>query len=40
VSVEDFARAAGTIGYEILVGVGGRVPRIAGDGPPKADPYV
>jgi len=40
VPVEDFARAAGTIGYEILVGVGGRVPRIAGDGPPKADPYV
>jgi len=40
VSVEDFARAAGTIGYEILVGIGGRVPRIAGDGPPKADPYV
>lgn len=40
VPVEDFARAAGTIGYEILVGVGGRVPRIAGDGPPKTDPYV
>ena len=40
VPVEDFARAAGTIGYEILVGIGGRVPRIAGDGPPKADPYV
>jgi len=40
VPVEDFARAAGTIGYEILVGVGGRVPRIAGDGPPKADPYA
>lgn len=36
VPVEAFAAAAGTIGYEILVGVGGRVPRIEGDGPPPA----
>ena len=34
IPVEDLARAAGTIGYEILVGVGGRVPRVAADGPP------
>lgn len=37
VPVEDLARAAGTIGYELLVGVGARVPRIAADGPPDAD---
>ena len=36
VPVEDLARAAGTIGYELLVGVGARVPRIAADGPPRA----
>ena len=36
IPVEDLARAAGTIAYEILVGVGPRVPRIAGDGPPPA----
>jgi len=36
VPVEDFARAAGTIGYEILVGVGSRVPRRFGEGPPPA----
>ena len=34
IPVEDLARAAGTIGYEILVGVGGRVPRVVADGPP------
>ena len=34
VPVEAFASAAGTIGYEILTGVGGRVPRIVGSGPP------
>jgi alanine racemase len=34
VPVEDFAAAAGTISYEILVGVGARVPRVVADGPP------
>lgn len=34
VPVEHFARAAGTIGYEMLVGVGARVPRRYGEGPP------
>ncbi len=34
VPVERFAEQAGTIGYEILVGVGARVPRQVGDGPP------
>lgn len=34
VPVEDFARAAGTIGYEILVGIGARVPRRFGEGSP------
>jgi alanine racemase len=39
VPVEDFAAAAGTIGYEMLVGVGARVPRRVGTGaPPVADP--
>jgi alanine racemase len=39
VPVEDLARAAGTIGYEILVGVGARVPRVLGAGlPPAMDP--
>ncbi|MAG33621.1 MAG: alanine racemase [Deltaproteobacteria bacterium] len=39
VPVEDFAAAAGTIGYEILVGVGPRVPRRVGaGGPPAGDP--
>ncbi len=39
VPVEDLARAAGTIGYEILVGVGQRVPRVVGSGlPPAMDP--
>jgi alanine racemase len=37
IPVERFAVAAGTIGYEILVGVGERVPRRAGSGPPPAD---
>ena len=38
VPVEDLARAAGTIGYEILVGVGQRVPRVVGAGlPPSMD---
>ena len=32
--VEDFAAAAGTLGYEILVGVGARVPRRYGEGAP------
>ncbi|MEM9174505.1 MAG: alanine racemase [Myxococcota bacterium] len=36
VPVEDLARRAGTIGYELLVGVGARVPRVAADGPPTA----
>ncbi|CAM9427901.1 unnamed protein product, partial [Discosporangium mesarthrocarpum] len=36
IPVENLARAAGTIGYELLVGVGTRVPRIAADGPPRA----
>ena len=35
VPVEELARAAGTIGYEILVGVGARVPRNPADGPPR-----
>jgi len=34
VPVEAFAAAAGTIGYEILTGVGARVPRLVGVGPP------
>lgn len=34
VPVEDFAAAAGTLGYEILVGVGARVPRRYGEGTP------
>ena len=34
VPVEAFAAAAGTLGYEILTGVGARVPRIVGTGPP------
>jgi alanine racemase len=34
VPVEDFASAAGTLGYEILVGIGSRVPRRYGEGPP------
>jgi alanine racemase len=39
VPIEDLARAAGTIGYEILGGVGQRVPRVVGDGlPPAMDP--
>ncbi|MCR9095035.1 MAG: alanine racemase [bacterium] len=36
VPVEALARAAGTIGYELLVGVGARVPRLSADGPPSA----
>jgi alanine racemase len=36
VPVEDFAAAAGTIGYESLVGVGARVPRKTGRGGPAA----
>ncbi len=36
IPVEDLAQAAGTIGYELLVGVGARVPRIAADGPPRS----
>ena len=34
VPVEPLAAAAGTIGYELLTGVGARVPRFAGQGPP------
>jgi alanine racemase len=34
VPVEDLAAAAGTIGYEILVGIGARVPRQVGHGLP------
>ena len=34
IPVENFAHEAGTIGYEILVGVGARVPRIVGNGNP------
>ncbi len=38
VPVENLAAAAGTTGYEILVGVGARVPRQAGNGlPPEGD---
>jgi len=38
VPVEGLAAAAGTIGYEILVGVGDRVPRYVGNGlPPEGD---
>jgi alanine racemase len=40
VPVERFARAAGTIGYEMLVGVGGRVPRRYGEGPPPGSEEV
>ncbi|HIF95167.1 MAG TPA: alanine racemase [Myxococcales bacterium] len=40
VPIEDLAVAAGTIGYEILVGIGNRVPRYAGNGlPPYMDPH-
>lgn len=38
VPVEDFAAAAGTIGYEILVGIGARVRRQPCDGRPPATP--
>lgn len=34
IPVEAFATAAGTVGYEILVGIGARVPRHAGSGLP------
>jgi alanine racemase len=34
VPVEGLASAAGTIGYEILTGVGSRVPRLVGKGLP------
>ncbi len=37
VPVEGLAAAAGTIGYEILVGVGARVPRQVGHGLPPGD---
>lgn len=37
VPVEGLAAAAGTIGYEILVGVGARVPRRVGHGLPPGD---
>ena len=38
VPVEGLAAAAGTVGYEILVGVGARVPRQVGNGlPPEGD---
>jgi alanine racemase len=36
VPVEWLARAAGTIAYEILVGVGARVPRRYFESPPEA----
>jgi alanine racemase len=36
VPVEGLASAAGTIGYEILTGVGSRVPRLVGNGLPPA----
>jgi alanine racemase len=36
-SAWDWARAAGTIAYEILTSVGARVPRSHADGPPGAD---
>jgi alanine racemase len=36
VPVEGLANAAGTIGYEILTGVGPRVPRLLGEGLPPA----
>ena len=38
VPVEDVAAAAGTLGYEILVGVGARGPRRYGEAPPPAEP--
>ncbi len=38
IPVEDFAGAAGTLGYEILVGIGARVPRRYGEGAPPAEP--
>jgi alanine racemase len=39
IPIEDLAAAAGTIAYEILVGIGDRVPREAGNGlPPDRDP--
>ena len=34
IPVEGLAAAAGTVAYEILVGVGARVPRLVGAGPP------
>lgn len=37
IAVEDFAAGAGTIGYEIVVGVGARVPRRYGEGGPPAE---
>jgi len=39
VPIESLAAAAGTIGYEMLTGIGARVPRRVGSGlPPAADP--
>lgn len=38
IPVEDFAATAGTLGYEILVGIGARVPRRYGEGAPPAEP--
>jgi alanine racemase len=38
IPVEEFASAAGTLGYEILVGIGARVPRRYGEGAPPAEP--
>lgn len=38
VPVEDFAGGAATLGYEILVGIGARVPRHCGEGAPPAEP--
>jgi alanine racemase len=40
VPVEDLATAAGTLGYEVLVGIGARIPRRYGEGPPPAEPGV
>jgi len=40
VPVEDFASAAGTLAYEILVGIGARVPRRYGEGAPPAEPEI
>ena len=40
IPVEDFARSAGTIGYEVLVGVGARVPRaLSTGGPPGVEAW-